>query len=206
MHPQRRRGARHRRRRAGARVQRPRQLPLHGRASASARGPASSTAWACGGASSACDGTNVNELTSQRLTDIGRAPTFYDCLVEVQPARRCARVRRCAADGGSGHRAACCWPARHVCLTSGCSTLGYYAPVGRRPPRSDAARAAGRPSGWPTADAAEPLKRAPGAVAAHPRLRRARAGAARQRAATAAMPTSAATPRCGTSWPRRSCR
>ncbi|MBL0090130.1 MAG: molybdopterin oxidoreductase family protein [Ideonella sp.] len=29
------------------------------------------------------DGTNVNELTSQRLTDIGRAPTFYDCLVEV---------------------------------------------------------------------------------------------------------------------------
>ena len=31
------------------------------------------------------DGTNVNELTSQRLTDIGRAPTFYDCLVEVKP-------------------------------------------------------------------------------------------------------------------------
>ncbi|MGH8446810.1 MAG: molybdopterin-containing oxidoreductase family protein [Solimonas sp.] len=29
------------------------------------------------------EGTNVNELTSQRLTDIGRAPTFYDCLVEV---------------------------------------------------------------------------------------------------------------------------
>jgi anaerobic selenocysteine-containing dehydrogenase len=32
------------------------------------------------------DGTNVNELTSQRLTDIGRAPTFYDCLVEVRAA------------------------------------------------------------------------------------------------------------------------
>jgi anaerobic selenocysteine-containing dehydrogenase len=31
-------------------------------------------------------GTNVNELTHQRLTDIGRAPAFYDCLVEV----RCA--------------------------------------------------------------------------------------------------------------------
>jgi len=31
------------------------------------------------------DGTNVNELTSQRLTDIGRAPTFYDCLVELAP-------------------------------------------------------------------------------------------------------------------------
>jgi anaerobic selenocysteine-containing dehydrogenase len=29
-------------------------------------------------------GTNVNELTSQKLTDIGRGPVFYDCLVEVQ--------------------------------------------------------------------------------------------------------------------------
>jgi anaerobic selenocysteine-containing dehydrogenase len=32
------------------------------------------------------DGCNVNELTHQRLTDIGRAPTFYDCLVEVEAA------------------------------------------------------------------------------------------------------------------------
>ena len=32
------------------------------------------------------NGTNVNELTSQHLTDLGRAPVFYDCLVEV----RCA--------------------------------------------------------------------------------------------------------------------
>jgi anaerobic selenocysteine-containing dehydrogenase len=31
-------------------------------------------------------GTNVNQLTHQRLTDIGRAPSFYDCLVEVAPA------------------------------------------------------------------------------------------------------------------------
>nr|WP_319565010.1 molybdopterin oxidoreductase family protein [uncultured Rhodoferax sp.] len=30
------------------------------------------------------DGTNVNQLTSQKLTDMGRGPTFYDCLVEVQ--------------------------------------------------------------------------------------------------------------------------
>jgi anaerobic selenocysteine-containing dehydrogenase len=30
-------------------------------------------------------GTNVNELTHQRLTDIGRGPAFYDCLVQVQP-------------------------------------------------------------------------------------------------------------------------
>ena len=30
------------------------------------------------------NGTNVNQLTHQRLTDIGRAPSFYDCLVEVR--------------------------------------------------------------------------------------------------------------------------
>jgi len=29
------------------------------------------------------NGTNVNELTSQHLTDIGRAPVFYDCAVQV---------------------------------------------------------------------------------------------------------------------------
>jgi anaerobic selenocysteine-containing dehydrogenase len=29
------------------------------------------------------NGTNVNELTSQHLTDLGRAPVFYDCLVQV---------------------------------------------------------------------------------------------------------------------------
>ncbi len=33
------------------------------------------------------DGTNVNQLTSQRLTDIGRGPTFYDCLVQVEAAQ-----------------------------------------------------------------------------------------------------------------------
>jgi anaerobic selenocysteine-containing dehydrogenase len=32
----------------------------------------------------ASDGKNVNELTSSRLTDMGRAPTFYDALVEVE--------------------------------------------------------------------------------------------------------------------------
>ncbi|WP_293606642.1 molybdopterin-containing oxidoreductase family protein [Polaromonas sp. UBA4122] len=30
------------------------------------------------------DGTNVNQLTSQHLTDLGRGPVFYDCLVDVQ--------------------------------------------------------------------------------------------------------------------------
>jgi len=32
------------------------------------------------------DGTNVNQLTSQKLTDMGGGPVFYDCLVEVQAA------------------------------------------------------------------------------------------------------------------------
>ena len=31
-------------------------------------------------------GTNINQLTSQKLTDMGRGPVFYDCLVEVQAA------------------------------------------------------------------------------------------------------------------------
>ena len=30
------------------------------------------------------DGTNVNQLTSQNLTDLGRGPVFYDCLVQVE--------------------------------------------------------------------------------------------------------------------------
>jgi anaerobic selenocysteine-containing dehydrogenase len=33
------------------------------------------------------DGSNVNELTNQRLTDMGRAPTFYDCAVQVECSR-----------------------------------------------------------------------------------------------------------------------
>ena len=33
------------------------------------------------------NGTNVNEVTSQKLTDLGAGPVFYDCLVEV---KRCA--------------------------------------------------------------------------------------------------------------------
>ncbi len=33
-------------------------------------------------------GTNVNEVTSQHLTDMGRGPVFYDCLVQVEAAAR----------------------------------------------------------------------------------------------------------------------
>jgi len=43
------------------------------------------------------DGTNVNQLTSQRLTDIGRGPTFYDCLVQVELAEAPALVSAGAA-------------------------------------------------------------------------------------------------------------
>ncbi|MBU9549377.1 molybdopterin-containing oxidoreductase family protein [Burkholderia multivorans] len=32
------------------------------------------------------DGRNANEVTSQALTDLGNSATFYDCLVEVEPA------------------------------------------------------------------------------------------------------------------------
>jgi anaerobic selenocysteine-containing dehydrogenase len=32
------------------------------------------------------DGTNVNQLTSQHITDIGNGPVFYDCLVQVEVA------------------------------------------------------------------------------------------------------------------------
>jgi len=40
------------------------------------------------------NGTNVNELTSQALTDIGGAPTFYDCVVEVAAMPGQAEVAR----------------------------------------------------------------------------------------------------------------
>ncbi len=43
-------------------------------------------------------GTNVNQLTSQRLTDLGRAPTFYDCLVEVETAPAPVATHLAAAD------------------------------------------------------------------------------------------------------------
>src|SRR3990167_5628271 len=32
----------------------------------------------------ALDGKNANEVTSQRLTDMGRGPTFYDVLVQIE--------------------------------------------------------------------------------------------------------------------------
>jgi anaerobic selenocysteine-containing dehydrogenase len=54
--------------------------------SASARGPGVVNGLGIWWRKFGLNGTNVNELTHQRLTDIGRAPTFYDCLVEVAAA------------------------------------------------------------------------------------------------------------------------
>ena len=42
------------------------------------------------------NGTNVNEVTSQALTDLGRAPTFYDCLVEVEACNTLAAAQAMA--------------------------------------------------------------------------------------------------------------
>ena len=39
-------------------------------------------------------GRNINELTSQHLTDMGRAPTFYDCAVEVEKYHTAAGATR----------------------------------------------------------------------------------------------------------------
>ena len=46
------------------------------------------------------DGTNVNELTHQHLTDMGRAPSFYDCLVDV------AKVVAAPSDAAAAEAAA----------------------------------------------------------------------------------------------------
>jgi anaerobic selenocysteine-containing dehydrogenase len=49
------------------------------------------------------DGSNVNQLTSQNLTDLGRGPVFYDCLVQVERD----------AGGNARHDAAPYHPAHH---------------------------------------------------------------------------------------------
>jgi anaerobic selenocysteine-containing dehydrogenase len=44
----------------------------------------------------AADGRNTNQLTSQALTDLGRAATFYDCLVDVAPLVAVAETQHAA--------------------------------------------------------------------------------------------------------------
>ena len=100
-------------RQPGARVQRPRRYRCKAEVSRRAR-PGVVNGWACGGASFGLDGTNVNELTHQRLTDIGARPSFYDCLVEVEAVAGWRHAR--AGDGW--------WPgwARPAVLaTGGCA-------------------------------------------------------------------------------------
>ena len=46
------------------------------------------------------DGTNVNQLTSQKLTDMGRGPTFYDCLVQVERSVAVAATAQALAGNG----------------------------------------------------------------------------------------------------------
>ncbi len=75
-----------RRRRAGLRLQRPRPLPLPARVSTRAR-PGVVNGLGIWWRKLGLRGTNVNELTHQRLTDLGRAPCFYDCLVQGRLAR-----------------------------------------------------------------------------------------------------------------------
>ena len=62
------------------------------------------------------DGSNVNELTSQRLTDLGGGPTFYDCLVEVRAepdAPSAPRVSASAAAAASVSAATAAAPSAH---------------------------------------------------------------------------------------------
>jgi formylmethanofuran dehydrogenase subunit D len=73
----------------------------------------------------AADGKNANEVTSQRLTDMGRAPTFYDVLVQVETAaagrgRLSVMLRRGLALCAGHWR----WQRRRV---AACSTVSYYA-------------------------------------------------------------------------------
>jgi hypothetical protein len=56
------------------------------RASATRRVPALRWRRRSGGRRYSPDGCNANAVTSQALTDLGRAATFYDCLVEVARA------------------------------------------------------------------------------------------------------------------------
>jgi anaerobic selenocysteine-containing dehydrogenase len=39
-------------------------------------------------AKSSPSGNSINTLTSETLTDIGGGPTFYSCLVEIEPLAR----------------------------------------------------------------------------------------------------------------------
>jgi hypothetical protein len=52
----------------------------------------------------------VNAVTSQRLTDMGRGPTFYDCLVEVVAHEASGVQGDAVPAGASRHREAVSQP------------------------------------------------------------------------------------------------
>ena len=83
IHPRRRASARHRRRRSRAHLQRPRQLHRDRARGRRVRVKAWWSRRRSGGRSFRPTARNANAVTSQALTDLGRAATFYDCLVEV---------------------------------------------------------------------------------------------------------------------------
>ena len=78
--------AQHRDGRRRADLQRPRQPSRRRRACPTARDPGVVVAPSIWWKKLSPDGANANAVTGQALTDLGRAATFYDCLVEV--ARR----------------------------------------------------------------------------------------------------------------------
>ena len=75
------RGIAERRHRAG--LQPPRRVPLQGRSLAARARPGVVNGLGVWWRKLGLSGTNVNQLTSQSLTDLGGGPTFYDCLVQV---------------------------------------------------------------------------------------------------------------------------
>ena len=79
--------------REGAGLQRPRRDRVPGRGRRTRARPGVVNGLGVWWRKLAPDGRNGNELTHQRLTDIGRAPSFYDCLVEVEPAAAAHRSR-----------------------------------------------------------------------------------------------------------------
>ena len=157
----------------------------------------------------AADGKNGNELTHQRLTDIGRAPSFYDCLVEVEAAavpaagvRRGARVVAWVLRRHRGDRA----PGRRRRLPDlGLQHGRLLRALGHRPPRAAAGGAAGAAVARRSGDERE-AEGAPRALATDPRLRRQRARRARQRELSPLRRPAAGRPRSGTSSPRPSSR
>ena len=192
----------------GAGLQRPRRVPLQGRGRARAPGPAWSTAWASGGASSAPDGTQrqpAHAPAAHRHRPRRRASTTaWSRSSRPRAPAAVKRGWRMASLGLGGLLAAALLAAAAVCLTSGCATLGYYgqSATGHL---SRAARRGRSPSGWPTRRprrASRPGWRSRSASATSPSP----SSASPTTPATAAMPTCSAAPRCGTWSPRPSSR